>query len=64
MVRKEGEVKMGWMYFTLKEKDVFVAGIATPQHLNNMLMAVWWDSNEMAWKSDNLKYFQPPQEKH
>ena len=55
---------MGWMYFTLKEKDVFVAGIATPQHLNNMLMAVWWDSNEMAWKSDNLKYFQPPQEKH
>ena len=63
MVQEEGEMKMGWLYFTLRKKDVFVSGIETIQE-NNMLVAVWWNDEEQAWKCDYLKFFQPPQEKH
>lgn len=54
---------MGWMYYTLRQKDVFVSGIVLLP-LDNYLVAVWWDSNEMAWVRDDIMYFQPPKEKH
>ena len=63
MVQEEGEMKMGWLYFTLRKKDVFVSGIETIQE-KDMLVAVWWNDEEQAWECDCLKFFQPPQEKH
>ena len=54
---------MGWMYFTLKKKDVFVSMIGAVD-VTMGTRVVWWDDYEQTWKTDCLRFFQPPRGNH
>ena len=64
---------MGWLYYTLWEKDVFVSNVTSFRSCDvvthsalwyNEEIQEWVESNIMGWVSNELRYFQPPKEKH
>ena len=56
---------MGWMYYTLWEKDVFVSNVTSYRSCGGgMHYALWYNEAMQEWVESNLAYFRPPREKH
>ena len=58
---------MGWLYYTLLEKDVFVSNVTSYRLWSCDVVthsALWYDELKQEWVESNLAYFRPPKEKH
>lgn len=56
---------MGWMYYTLWEKDVFVSNVTSYRSCGGVMhYALWYNEPMQEWVESNLAYFRPPREKH
>lgn len=56
---------MGWMYYTLWGKDVFVSNVISFRSCEVVThSAVWYNEAMQEWVESNLAYFRPPREKH
>ena len=56
---------MGWMYNTLKKKDVFVSKIVSSRLRDTIeYFAIWFNTETQKWQEENLEWFQPPRRKH
>lgn len=63
--KKKGEVEMGWLYYTISEKDVFVLNVTSFRSCGVIThRALWYDEAMQEWVESNLAYFRPPKEKH
>ena len=67
MVQEEGEMKMGWLYYTPWGKDVFVSNVTSYRlSLCDVVThsALWYNEEKQEWVESNLSYFRPPKENH
>ena len=56
---------MGWLYYTLWEKDVFVSNVTSFRSCDGVThYALWYNEAMQEWEESNLTYFRPPEEKH
>ena len=56
---------MGWLYYTISEKDVFVSNVTSFRSCGVIThRALWYDEAMQEWVESNLAYFRPPKEKH
>ena len=56
---------MGWMFYVLFKKDVFVAKVSSYKLRDSEIhFAVWFNEERQKWEESNLEYFRPPVEKH
>ena len=54
---------MGWMYYAILRKDVFVATIVHSKNLIIPVTAIWYNDDEKRWAESNIEWFSPPREK-
>lgn len=58
---------MGWLYYTLWGKDVFVSNVTSYRlSLSDVVThsALWYNEDKQEWVESNLEYFRPPKDKH
>lgn len=56
---------MGWMYYILLEKDVFVSKVSSSRLRDSeVYFALWYNDEMHKWMESNLEHFRPPREKH
>lgn len=54
---------MGWMYYALLKKDVFVETIVHSKNRIIPVTVIWYNDVEQRWGESNIEWFSPPREK-